>query len=343
MLLFVSPVLGRVLGGFVGVDFAPLALTTVNFFSSWTAEVLISFSLEANAVLIFAIIANLLKWFTVNCKFPPVVLEGINSIELSSFMWYTSISLFCSFWSKATWTVLGMFRFTFLLLFCNSKFRTLIDEISFLLLISLFLSFIIFVFNSSKSILLVISVALKLISLAWLECSSTLTFWSFDLITTVVVSLLIVSSGSFGVLGALSGLLNLEILPSLPTTTLLPFSESPSIFPVKGLRASTTGVSLGVLNTETLPSLSTTILLPISESPSIFPVKGLRASTTGASLGVLNSETLSSLSITTLLPFLESSSIFPVKGFRASSTGVSLGVLNSETLPSLSKTTLLPF
>ena len=72
MLLFVSPVLGRVLGGFVGVDFAPFALTTVNFFSSWTAEVLISFSLEANAVLIFAIIANLLKWLTVNCKFPPL-------------------------------------------------------------------------------------------------------------------------------------------------------------------------------------------------------------------------------------------------------------------------------
>ena len=262
MLLFVSPVLGRVLGGFVGVDFAPFALTTVNFFSSWTAEVLISFSLEANAVLIFAIIANLLKWLTVNCKFPPFVLEGTSSIVLSSFIWYTSISLFCSFWSKAMWTVLGTFSLTVLLSFCNSKSTTLIDEISSLLLISLFLSFIIFVFNSSKSILLVISVALKLISLAWLECNSTLTFWSFDLITTVVVSLLIVSSGSFPMLGDSFGLLNSEILPSLSTIILFPFSESPSIFPVKGLRTSAIGALSGVLNSETLPSLSTTTLFP---------------------------------------------------------------------------------
>ena len=69
-LLVVSPVLGRVFGWFLWVDFAPFVLITVNFFSSWTAEVLISFSLEANAVLILVIIANLLKWFTVNCKFP---------------------------------------------------------------------------------------------------------------------------------------------------------------------------------------------------------------------------------------------------------------------------------
>jgi hypothetical protein len=60
-LLVVSPVLGSVFGGFLGVDFAPFAFITVNFFSSCTAEVLISFSLDANAVLIFAIIANLLK------------------------------------------------------------------------------------------------------------------------------------------------------------------------------------------------------------------------------------------------------------------------------------------
>ena len=33
-LLVVSPVLGRVFGGFLGVDFAPFVLITVNFFSS---------------------------------------------------------------------------------------------------------------------------------------------------------------------------------------------------------------------------------------------------------------------------------------------------------------------
>ena len=175
-----------------------------------------------------------------------------------------------------------MFRFTFLLLFCNSKSRTLIDEISFLLLISLFLSFIIFVFNSSKSILLVISVVLKLMSLEYLESNSTLILSSFDLIVIDVVSLLIVSSGSFPTLGDSFGLLNSEILPSLSTIILLPFSESPSTFPVKGLRASEVGASLGVLNSETLPSLSTITLFPFSESPSIFPVKDLKASTTEA-------------------------------------------------------------
>ena len=60
-LLVDIPVFGRVFGALEGADFAPLVSITVNFFSSCTADVLISFSLEANAVLIFAIIANLLK------------------------------------------------------------------------------------------------------------------------------------------------------------------------------------------------------------------------------------------------------------------------------------------
>ena len=83
----VSPVFGRVFGVLVGVEFAPLVSITVNFFSSWTADELISFSLEANAVLIFAIIANLLKWSTVNCRLFLLTNEGISSIELSSLIW----------------------------------------------------------------------------------------------------------------------------------------------------------------------------------------------------------------------------------------------------------------
>ena len=79
--------MGRVFGALVGVEFAPLVSIIVNFFSSWTANELISFSLPANAVLIFAIIANLLKWLTVNCKLLLTTDKGISSIELSSLMW----------------------------------------------------------------------------------------------------------------------------------------------------------------------------------------------------------------------------------------------------------------
>ena len=83
----VSPVFGRVFSVLVEVEFAPLVSITVNFFSSWTADEFISFSLDAKAVLILAIMANLLKWSTVNCKLLLATDEGTSSIELSSLIW----------------------------------------------------------------------------------------------------------------------------------------------------------------------------------------------------------------------------------------------------------------
>ena len=87
-------------------------------------------------------------------------------------------------------------------------------------------------------------------------------FLSLDLIVTVTVSLLIFNFGRSVTIGARVGLLTSEILPSLLITTLLPFSESSSILPVKGLSSSVVGATVGLLTSETFPSLSTTTLLP---------------------------------------------------------------------------------
>ena len=140
-------------------------------------------------------------------------------------------------------------------------------------------------FRFSKFTSFVISFASKVMSLASVEFKSTLIFLFFDLIVTVTVLLLIFSSGSSETIGASAGVLNSETLPSLSTATLLPFSERPSTFPVKVLRASEAGESVGKEYSETFPSLSITTLLPFSESPSTFPVKGLRASEAGESVG----------------------------------------------------------
>ena len=72
---------------------------------------------------------------------------------------------------------------------------------------------------------------------------------------------------------------------------------------MKGLRASEAGESVGKEYSEIFPSLSTTTLLPFSESPSTLPVKGLRASVTRASLGTEYSYFVPYSFSLTLLPF----------------------------------------
>ena len=128
------------------------------------------------------------------------------------------------------------------------------------------------------------SFASNVMSLASAVFISTLISLFFDLIVTVILLLLMFSSGSSETIGAPEGAFASEILPSLSTTTLLPYSERPSTLSVKGLRASEVGESVGKEYSETFPSLSTTTLLPFSESPSTLPVKGLRASEIGVSV-----------------------------------------------------------
>ena len=67
----------------------------------------------------------------------------------------------------------------------------------------------------------------------------------------------------------------------------------------------TTGASEGTFTSATFPSLSITTLFPFSERPSILPVKGLRASAIGASEGTEYSYFVPYSFSLTLFPFSE--------------------------------------
>ena len=70
------------------------------------------------------------------------------------------------------------------------------------------------------------------------------------------------SSGNSETTGASEGTFTSATFPSLSITTLLPFSERPSILPVKGLRASATGASEGTEYSYFVPYSFSLILLP---------------------------------------------------------------------------------
>ena len=95
---------------------------------------------------------------------------------------------------------------------------------SFLSLKLLLASAIILSFKSSKFTSFVMSFASNVMSLASAVFISTLISLFFDLIVTVILLLLMFSSGNSEITGASEGTFTSATLPSLSITNLLPFS-----------------------------------------------------------------------------------------------------------------------